>query len=335
MKIKKKGRDVPSLHHLLSYRRAHNSPGERQYVIDHIKPLNPELIATDKGEVMAFIVRVGTSPIMFTSHTDSVHMNVETVWQKVLFKNGLYCKNDNQPLGADDAAGNWLMFHMIAAKVPGIYAFFRGEERGGIGSSYCAKHRQDLFEGIKCAIALDRKGTSSVITHQAGSRGCSDEFGLSLAKILGMGHKLDPGGIYTDTAEFFGLVPNCTNLSVGYDREHSKHETLNKGYIEALCNALIKADWAQLDHTEPSAADRFDSLRGYSPWEMPDDDYQSPLFGDARDSGMRRLIAEATEVDDVTPLQIADFLFDYADRLPRDLRDKALSLSQTIYKRYE
>jgi hypothetical protein len=249
-------------------------------------------------------------------------MTSQQVHQDVILNNGLYCKQDNQPLGADDAAGNWLMFNMIHKKVPGIYAFFRGEERGGIGSSYCAGKRKDLFEKVRCAIAFDRRGTESVITHQGAGRGCSDEFGRSLANILEMGHKLDDTGIYTDTAEFFGIVNNCTNLSVGYEKEHSKLETLNKAYIEALRDRLIAADWSKLDHTppkpDPIERDYGFSGRGYT------------LFSDKFESA-RDVVPDL----DVGPLQIGDFLYDYADRLPTDLRDKALKLAQRIFKRFE
>jgi hypothetical protein len=315
--------DVPALYTLLTYRRSHGSEGEKRYIQNFIMPLNPRIIVSGTETPMAFFVYVGKSDIMFTSHTDTVHMTSEKVFQDVVLENGLYCKKDNQPLGADDAAGNWLMFNMIHRKIPGIYAFFRGEERGGIGSSYCAEKRKDLFENIKCAIALDRRGTTSVITHQGAGRGCSDEFGKSLAQILNMGHVLDDTGVYTDTAEFFGIVPNCTNLSVGYDREHSKNETLNKAYIEALRDSLIAADWSKLDHTPPKAdpIERgygFNS-RGFSLFTA--DTIQEPRY----------VVPDL----DVGPLQIGDFLYDYADRLPPDLRDKALKLAQRIYKRFE
>lgn len=308
------------LEELLTYRRAHNSVGERQYVHDHILPLNPTVIHASTGEVMAFVVYVGKSEIMFTSHTDTVHMNHPEVRQEVFFKDGRYYKEDNQPLGADDAAGNWLMFNMIQSGVPGIYAFFRGEERGGIGSSYCAKHRTDLFESVRCAIAFDRRGTQSIITHQGAGRGCSDEFGRSLAAILKMGHELDPTGIYTDTAEFFHLVPNCTNISVGYLNEHTKKETLNKGYLEMLRDQLLMANWDKLDHTPPipDVPDITASRYGIS----------MPLFDSSR------VVSDMPDLD-VNPLQFADFMFDYADVLPSDLRDKALRLAQRIYKRFE
>lgn len=313
--------DVPALYTLLTYRRSHGSEGEKRYIQNFIMPLNPRIIVSETDTPMAFFVYIGNSQIMFTSHTDTVHMTSEKVFQDVVLNKGLYCKTDNQPLGADDAAGNWLMFNMIHAGVPGIYAFFRGEERGGIGSSYCADKRKDLFENVKCAIAFDRRGTESIITHQGAGRGCSDEFGRSLATILDMGHKLDDTGIYTDTAEFFGMVTNCTNLSVGYDREHSKHETLNKAYIEALRDKLIAADWSQLDHTPPKP-DPIERGYGFSS--------SYSLFS----TDQQRARNDVPDLD-VGPLQIGDFLYDYSDRLPPDLRDKALKLAQRIYKRFE
>ena len=316
MTTKKHKHGVAPLYKLLSYRRSHNSPGEKQYVLEHVQPFKPRLIATDTNEVMAFFVYVGNSNIMFTSHVDTVHMSSEKVFQDVVLNGNLYAKEDNQPLGADDAAGNWLMFNMIQKQIPGVYAFFRGEERGGIGSSYCAKNRKDLFEGIKCAIAFDRKGTQSVITHQGRGRGCSDEFGMSLADILKMGHQLDTTGIYTDTAEFFELVPNCTNLSVGYENEHTKRETLNKSYIEALCDSLLVANWNQLDHTPPIPDPIVTTSRGYMDFGIPG-----------------RLFDEPDPT--LSAVDIADLLFDHCEVLPRDLRDSALELAQKIYKRFE
>jgi hypothetical protein len=313
--------DVPALYNLLSYRRAHNSPGEKQYILDHIMPLKPHVISTETNEPMAFFIYVGESDIMFTSHVDSVHMNVKEIYQDVFLKDGLFCKEDNQPLGADDAAGNWLMFNMIHAKVPGVYAFFRGEERGGIGSSYCAKHRQDLFKNIKCAIAFDRRGTHSIITHQGGERGCSDEFTKSLSNILGMGHVGDSTGLYTDTKEFFDIVTNCTNVSVGYEREHSKNETLKKEYICFLRDALIKADWSKLDHTAPTPEPPFYGR------------YESILPLDKPGKSMGTSLFET--VTEIGPLDVADFLFDNCEELPKDLRDEALELAQKIYARFE
>lgn len=316
---------VPPLIEMLRIRRSHNSPGEKVFIKKYIMPLKPTIIVTDVGdnerEPMAFMVEVGNSNIMFTSHVDTVHMKTDEVYQNVLLKDGKYQKNDNQPLGADDAAGVWLMLHMINAEIPGVYMFFRGEERGGIGSKYCASKRKDLFDGIQCAIAFDRRGTTSIITHQGGERGCSEEFSASLSKVLGMGHVSDATGLYTDTKEFFHLVPNCTNVSVGYNNEHSKNETLIKTYIEKLRDNLLRADWSLLDFTAPKPEPM--TLGSFAPKQ---------LFKGATESGVSDIFEPNIEVG---PLDVADFLFDSCEQLPRDLMERALSLAQDIYKRFE
>jgi hypothetical protein len=334
---------APALHKMLTYRRPHNTEGERDFIKHFIMPLRPEIISelTNTGGKqtdvpMAFFVSIPDPktqvppPIMFTSHVDTVHAKaIKGTRQTVVLKDGLYQKNDNQPLGADDAAGVWLMLNMIHYEVPGVYAFFRGEEVGGIGSTFCAKYRRGLFDGIKCAIAFDRRGTTSIITHQGGERGCSEEFAKSLANVIGMGHTADNTGIYTDTKEFFGLVDNCTNVSVGYEHEHSKNETLNKAYIEQLRDKLIAADWSKLDFTKPKVEDIW-SNQAYSRYGSSnvafDRSYKSePVVG-------QRIF------EDVEPFcakDLADVIFDQCEVLPVDLRDKALALCQEIYKRFE
>ena len=146
-------------------------------------------------------------------------------------------------LGADDTAGVWLCVQMIQANVPGHYVFHYGEERGGIGSSALAYGEPHRLDGLDCAIALDRRGTDDVITHQYGMRCASDAFADSLALeifrasderlIYGPAH-----GIYTDTAEYVSLVRECTNLSVGYQDEHTADETLDVDHAIRLLNAL-------------------------------------------------------------------------------------------------
>jgi hypothetical protein len=277
-------------------------------------------------------------PIMFTSHVDTVHAPLAATRQQVILRNGYFCKNDNQPLGADDAAGNWLMLNMIHHGVPGIYAFFRGEERGGIGSTFCAKDMPHMFKGIECAIAFDRKNVKSIITHQHGGRGCSDEFGRSLARVLNRAsgdkfqYGLDSTGVYTDTAEFFDLIPNCTNVSVGYYNEHTKNEKLDKRHIEDMRDALLKADWSALDFT-PKRPDP-PITYGRQTYGMSD------LARDLRRQESGEIQTNQRLFEDYEPDwkagDIADMLFDHAECMPNvELRDACLDLAQRIFKRIE
>jgi hypothetical protein len=76
-----------------------------------------------------------------------------------------------------------------------------------------------------------------------------------------MMHLNDDTGVYTDTAEFVDYIPECTNISVGYDHEHSQQESLNIVYFQQLANAVVLVDWEALpterDPTQPDPKDRY------------------------------------------------------------------------------
>jgi len=124
-----------------------------------------------------------------------------------------------------------------------------GEEVGGIGSSYIAKHTPQLLQGITHAIAFDRKSTGSVITHMGfGGRCCSNEFANDFANKLNIGLFPDSTGVYTDTAEYTALIPECTNISAGYYSEHMFSEYTDYTYAQRLLVALLAAhDRGDLD----------------------------------------------------------------------------------------
>ena len=190
----------------------------------------------------------GRERTLFCAHVDTVH---ETGGTNRLQKDALYWRAHDAPLGADDGAGVALLMHMIRAGVPGHYLFTQGEEQGCIGSGELVQSEGDLLRGFDRAIAFDRKGTSSVITHQRGQRCCSDNFATHLAaqlNVSGMGLALKPDatGSYTDTGEFTHLIGECTNVSIGYAYAHSDNEYLDLVHFEAMCHAAVRVDWESL-----------------------------------------------------------------------------------------
>jgi len=193
------------------------------------------------------ILRIGDAPIMFSSHTDTVHSKEGT--QRVVQRAGLVKLSELETvancLGADCTAGVWLMREMILAKVEGLYVFHREEEIGGFGSEWIAQNTPELVEGIQACIALDRKGTNSIITHQAGGRCASDAFAASLGKML-PDYKRDETGLFTDSANYVHLIPECTNLSIGYENAHSASETLAYLHLLDVRDWLIRLDWRRL-----------------------------------------------------------------------------------------
>jgi hypothetical protein len=136
---------------------------------------------------------------------------------------------------------------MIEKNVPGLYCFFIGEEVGCIGSGFASTNPE--FKKYKRMISFDRRGTTSVITFQSSKRCCSETFAKSLSKDLNnYGLKMSPDdtGVYTDSAEFTDVIPECTNISVGYYKEHTHDEHQDIKHLTTLCNAVVRVDWESL-----------------------------------------------------------------------------------------
>lgn len=208
------------------------------------------------------------SETLLTCHTDTVHSR-KTGKQRqelVVDEHGiinLKHKEQGFVLGADDGAGVAILLDLLANEVPVSFVFFRSEEVGGIGSQWAADNLAERMSRYKRAVAFDRKGKTSVITYQ-GSKCCSDEFALALAAQInangkGLNFVPDDSGVFTDTANLTHLIPECTNISVGYESAHSFNETLDSGFLADLIDSLKKVYWEGL----PVCRDVKD--HGYSP----------------------------------------------------------------------
>src|ERR1035437_5455067 len=248
------GRRFPSMSKLstllemLTYCRPAGSGAESAFVARFVATL-PGATCDPFGN---WHVIIGTSPILWSCHTDTVHTTSgrQTVHVTADGVVGLSRRSRHMSscLGADDTAGVWLCHQLILAGVPGHYIFHYGEEIGGEGSSELARYPGDTFAGFKYAIALDRRGTGDVITHQF-ARCCSDTFAESLAAALnlsGLDYSPDSTGVFTDTANYTDLIGECTNLSVGYQHAHSERETLDTAFLSRLFAALCTLDPASL-----------------------------------------------------------------------------------------
>lgn len=195
-----------------------------------------------------YFYKIGNSRTIFASHLDTVSKEETSVTH--IFEEGFIKTDGKTTLGADDKAGVTVMLHLMKNKVPGLYYFFIGEEVGCIGSGLASSMSIEEFKGkYDRIISFDRRGTDSVITYQSSARCCSDEFADSLARQLnlsGLKYRKDEGGVYTDSAEFTDIIPECTNLSVGYYKEHTTNESQDIKHLENLANACLLVDWENL-----------------------------------------------------------------------------------------
>lgn len=204
-------------------------------------------------------IQIGESSTMFTSHIDTADRESKEVIHVI--EDNIIKTDGNSILGADDRAGVAIMLYMIEEKVPGLYYFFLGEEVGCLGSRDLAKRLKEdnIFNYITKVVSFDRYGLTSVITFQTSGRCCSDDFANALAKELNdksievvqtekekFSYKIDEGGIYTDSAQFISIFPECTNISVGYYSQHTTTERQDIDHLEKLAKTCCLVDWESL-----------------------------------------------------------------------------------------
>jgi hypothetical protein len=229
-------------------------------------------------------VEIGTgSRVIWSSHTDTVHREGGRQRIAVSPHNVVSLADGSRSncLGADDTVGVYLMREMILANVPGYYVFHHGEECGGIGSSALAMNQPRWFARFDMAIALDRQGTGDIVTHQFGGRTASDRFAWSLAAAIERIDRLPfapTQGVYTDTAEYADLIPECTNISVGYAGQHSREERVLLSFVDRMVGVLCQLDTADLViERHPGDDDRGTARRSWDR-DLPLDE-DGPLSG--------------------------------------------------------
>jgi Fe-S-cluster containining protein len=192
-----------------------------------------------------YFYKIGESRTIFASHLDTVSKDYVDV---VHVLDGDIIRTDGKTtLGADDKAGTSVMLWMIKNQVPGLYYFFIGEEVGCVGSGFASKYED--FKEYDRILSFDRRGTGSIITHQSCGRSCSDSFADALCgefNFLGLDYEKDSGGVYTDSAEFADDIQECTNVSVGYYKEHTTNEHQDIKHLTALAEACVQVDWEGL-----------------------------------------------------------------------------------------
>ena len=231
---------------MLRYKRPHNTDGEDVFLRTFIDTI-PGMQTDDFGNRW---LDVGKDfHTLFSAHVDTMHF--QTGLQEVILDQnlGIIYKEDGDCLGADNASGCIVLINLIEKGVPGRYIFHRGEERGRLGSIWIRKNKEDMLKGMHHAVAFDRKDCHSIITNQRGRVCCSDTYANALIKAFG-DHKMefeqDPTGSYTDTASYMDIIPECTNISVGYWSEHTQQELQDITHLLQLLEITPQIDWNNL-----------------------------------------------------------------------------------------
>jgi hypothetical protein len=335
---------VCNLVEMLRYRRPANSNTQKAFISKFILPTGAKV--DPHGNVM---LRIGDFPVMWSSHTDTVHS--KEGMQKVTIEGDIIKlpKNakDSSCLGADCTTGVWIMLEMIKAKVPGLYIFHNAEERGCLGSKAILEKEKYLLTDLKYAIAFDRRAYTSVITFQSGSRCASDAFAESIIPMLPLKYEIDKGGIFTDTATYTEVIPECSNLSVGYEHEHTMAETQSISHALALRNAMVRIDLTKLVcKRDPAKREYSYSNRYYDYLDRRGSEDETVWFNGRRykriaDGHLREVKGIHNQYEPLSPRTMIDVVKRYpeevADLLESfgyDLNTLLLSIEETYGKHF-
>lgn len=108
--------EVSSLVRMHCYKRPDGSESENEFIKDWLTPLG-----LDSDEQGNLYCRIGDAPVMWSSHTDTVHDKAG--YQRLRLKGGMLqltrkSRRSSSCLGADDGVGVWIMHQMILAGCP-------------------------------------------------------------------------------------------------------------------------------------------------------------------------------------------------------------------------
>ena len=167
-------------------------------------------------ETKDYIYAVGDIPIALAAHMDTVFTHpVQDLYYDTK-KNVLWSPDG---LGADDRAGIFAIWHVIASGMRPHIILSTDEERGCLGARELAKIPCP-FDNLCYIIQLDRRGSNDCVFYDCDNR----EF---TAYVENFGF-VEAFGTFTDITEYcpaWGVAG--VNLSIGYYNEHSVSETLH------------------------------------------------------------------------------------------------------------
>lgn len=271
-----RGKDIPALMFDLFHI---GTPHGREIRIEKLvsnyaKKCGYEANTDAKGNVWVYVkCDEKSATTMFSCHMDTVHHTEQKI--QLMLSTGvgkeasemLYAvdpddTNAGAVLGADDKVGVFILLKLMQAGTVGLYMFHVGEEDGCVGSKWIRDTplMAAKIKDIKRAIAFDRRGYTDVINQQTGGTCVSPAFSLALAAAINAGIAVEvttvpqPAfvyapcpGICTDTNSYIHIIPECTNLSVGYFNQHCEKEFFDYFWLtEWFIPAILGIDWEGL-----------------------------------------------------------------------------------------
>jgi len=212
-----------------------------------------------------YVYAIGDTPIALVSHLDTVHLTAPV---------DIYYDRDQQViwspqgLGADDRAGVYAIFKILSNGHRPHVLFTTNEEIGGLGAQAAAKQ---LKPDVNFIIELDRRGQDDSVFYDLDN--------------IQFENYINSYGFVTDFGSFSDICYLCpkwgmagVNLSIGYEKEHTKAEHLSVFNMTATIQKVqemiteLKIEEDKFDYVELSATkgeeDYLRFLGGYEDYDF-------------------------------------------------------------------
>ena len=173
------------------------------------------VVSTEDG-----IYAIGDIPIALVAHMDTVFKSPVKNFYYDIKKNTVWSP---EGLGADDRAGIFIILQILKSGMRPSVILTRDEEIGCCGA-FGFSQMPCPFKDLKYLIELDRRGSCDCVFYD-----CVNEEFIDYVESFGF---IEDFGSFSDISALCPEWGICgVNLSVGYENEHEKIETLNIGVV--------------------------------------------------------------------------------------------------------
>lgn len=174
-----------------------------------------------------YIIAEGNIPVVLMSHMDTVFLKPPV---NIYYDSRVNVMWSPEGLGADDRAGIFSIIKLLRRGYLPSIIFTTDEELGCLGAKKLIKDITNPIVPVNFIIELDRRGEQDCVFYNCNNPEFQ-EYIESFGFLFNVGSYSDISIICPD----WGIAG--VNLSIGYEDEHSKQETLN---ITNMFNTIEK-----------------------------------------------------------------------------------------------
>lgn len=179
-----------------------------------------------------YMIAKGDLPVCLVAHVDTVFPKADRKGiNKIYYDDVLNVAFSPEGLGADDKAGLFGIIQILNLGLKPSIILLDGEEKGGAGAYQLITDYPDCPVDVKYFIELDRRGQNDCVFYDC------DNIRFT-QYVEGFGFKTKKG-IFSDIdilCPFYGIAG--VNLSIGYQDEHTLHETFHYNWFEEVINKV-------------------------------------------------------------------------------------------------